>query len=164
MVPPGYQSSVMGEKRVTINVPGMMDENEGGSGGKRTKSKGQKGNVVINGGNEGVTVVEHAGGDWNQMPGGHGHGPPNESPPRHQYPPHYHAPASPVYTGTYHTAYPTVTRYGAAYYTSPQPYSYSHVYRCVGSESDSETYTSPSPPSCSFELFSDENPNACFIM
>ncbi|XP_027366826.1 heavy metal-associated isoprenylated plant protein 36-like [Abrus precatorius] len=96
--------------------------------------------------------------------------PANESPPRHhiyhQYPPHYYAP--PVHTVNYHTAYPS-SSYGAAYYASPQPYSYTHVVRPVNEMEappyvyESESYTT-SQPSDSFVYFSDENPNACSVM
>ncbi|RDX67781.1 Heavy metal-associated isoprenylated plant protein 36, partial [Mucuna pruriens] len=101
--------------------------------------------------------------------------PANVSPPRHhiyrQYPPHYYAPPPPpiVHNVSYHTANPS-SSYGAAYYAPPQPYSYAQVVR-PGNEMEpspsymyeSESYTS-SQPSDSFELFSDENPNACSVM
>ncbi|TKY52249.1 Copper transport protein ATX1 [Spatholobus suberectus] len=103
----------------------------------------------------------------------------NESPPRHhiyrQYPPHYYAAPPPppphvVHNVSYHTARPS-SSYGAAYYASQQPYSYAHVVR-PGNEMEpppymyeSESYTIlSSQPSDSFELFSDENPNACSVM
>lgn len=106
---------------------------------------------------------------------------PNEVPARHYtnqqyYPPQYYAPpvsaAAPVYTVSHHTAYPSNSSYGAAYYAPPQPYQYAHV---VNSGNDiegqsrpytyesSETYSS-SQPSDSFVYFSDENPNACCVM
>ncbi|XP_061338041.1 heavy metal-associated isoprenylated plant protein 36-like [Gastrolobium bilobum] len=157
----------------------------GVSGGKKKKKK--KGNNNNNG-NEGATVtIAHSGapgpsGSANQAQGqgqGQGHGlghpgsvpisnPANESPPRHHmYPPHYYPPhPPPVYNVSYHTAYPS--NYGAAYYASPQPYSYAHVVR-PGTEVEpppymyeSESYTSQ--PSDSFVFFSDENPNACSVM
>lgn len=106
---------------------------------------------------------------------------PNEVPPRHYinqqfYPPHYYAPpvsaAAPVYTVSHHTAYPSNSSYGAAYYAPPQPYQYAHVVNS-GNEIEgqprpytyesSETYSS-SQPSDSFVYFSDENPNACSVM
>ncbi|CAJ1976117.1 unnamed protein product [Sphenostylis stenocarpa] len=101
--------------------------------------------------------------------------PANEIPPRHdyiyrQYPPHYYAPppAPVIHSVSYHTAHPS-SSYGAAYYAPPQPYSYAHVVR-PGNEVEpppymyeTESYT-PSQPSDSFELFSDENPNACAVM
>lgn len=115
--------------------------------------------------------------------------PANESPPRHhhiyrQYPPHYYAAPPPppqvVHNVSYHTAHPS-SGYGASYYAAPQPYSYAQVVR-PGNEIehqppymyDPEPYTpsytsyttsyTPSQPSDSFELFSDENPNACSLM
>lgn len=114
--------------------------------------------------------------------------PANGSPPRHhhsyrEYPPHYYAPPPGpphvVHSVSYHTAHPS-SSYGAAYYAPPQPYSYTHVVR-PGNEMERpppymyepESYTSShlytssytsSQPSDSFELFSDENPNACSAM
>ncbi|KAJ1385556.1 Heavy metal-associated domain, HMA [Sesbania bispinosa] len=167
----------------------------GSSGGKKKKKKGKGNN---NNGNEGATDTATVtvqpcgdapvhGGLGNRSQGqGHFHGlrptgpvpvssPANESPPRHhihhQYPPHYYAPppAAPVYTVSYHTAHPSSSSYGAAYYAPPQPYSYAHVVR-PGTEMEPppymyepESYTS-SQPSDSFVLFSDENPNACSVM
>ncbi|KAK7392028.1 hypothetical protein VNO78_20454 [Psophocarpus tetragonolobus] len=162
----------------------------GASGAKKKKKKATgKGTPTNNISNEGATAttvtVEHcsssdvkanngAGPSGNQSNGQshvHVHGPgvsgsvpfsspPNESPPR-QYP-HYYGPPPPVVhtVMSYHTAHPS-SSYGAAYYASPQPYSYTHMY-----ETD---YTSPQPytssqPSDSFQLFSDENPNACSLM
>ncbi|KAL5068753.1 hypothetical protein RYX36_019640 [Vicia faba] len=100
---------------------------------------------------------------------------PNELPPRHYtnqqyFPPQYYA--SPVYTVSHHTAYPSNSSYGAAYYAPPQPYQYAHVVNPVNEMEDqprpytyesSETYSS-SQPSDSFVYFSDENPNACSVM
>ncbi|XP_068493231.1 heavy metal-associated isoprenylated plant protein 35-like [Phaseolus vulgaris] len=96
-----------------------------------------------------------------------------------QYPPHYYAPppvpapapAHVVHSMSYHTAHPS-SSYGAAYYAPAQPYSYAHVVR-PGYEVEPPAYTyeaepyasyGPSQPSDSFELFSDENPNACSLM
>lgn len=111
--------------------------------------------------------------------------PTNESSTRHhhfyrEYPPHYYAPpaapAQVVHNVSYHTAQPS-SSYGAAYYAPPQPYSYAHVVR-PGYEVEPPPYTYEAPsyapsynssyassqPSDSFELFSDENPNACSLM
>ncbi|WJX13255.1 hypothetical protein P8452_03660 [Trifolium repens] len=107
----------------------------------------------------------------------------NEGPPRHHYinqqfypPQYYGAPpptaGPPVYTVSHHTAYPSSSSYGAAYYAAPQPYQYAHVVNS-GSEMENhgrpytyehETYTTSSQPSDSFVYFSDENPNACCVM
>ncbi|OWM72475.1 heavy metal-associated isoprenylated plant protein 36 [Punica granatum] len=115
---------------------------------------------------------------------GHGHGqgqghgpsaffvPANHSPPRqypvHQFPhtPQYYAP--PAYAVSYHAAHPTTT-YTTSYY-GPKPVSYSNYYDSPYSgmegghppPSDVETYSPHS--SHTFELFSDENPNACSIV
>ncbi|KAL2325534.1 hypothetical protein Fmac_024592 [Flemingia macrophylla] len=106
--------------------------------------------------------------------------PANESPPRrHQTyapPPHYYAPPPPpvVHTVSYHTARPS-SSYGAAYYASPPPYSYANVMR-PGNEMEppppyvyepepyNYTWSSSQASNNSFELFSDENPNACSVM
>lgn len=105
----------------------------------------------------------------------------NEFPPRHYtnqqfYPPQYYTPpvsaAPPVYTVSHHTAYPSNSSYGAAYYAPPQPYQYAHVVNPVNEmEAQSRPYTyessetySSSQPSDSFVYFSDENPNACCVM
>lgn len=165
-------------------------------GGKKKKKKG-KGKVNNNNANEGA--VEQCGddpgtgGSGNRSHGqGHGnlnfHGmvhpgsvpvssPANENPPRHYtnnqlYPPHYYAPppaVAPVCTVSYHTAYPSSSSYGAAYYAPPQAYQYAHVMNS-GTEMEprpytyeSESYTS-SQASDEFVYFSDENPNACSVM
>lgn len=107
----------------------------------------------------------------------------NEVPPRHYineqfYPPQYYGPpqshvaaAPPVVTVSHHTAYPSSSSYGAAYYAPPQPYQYAHVMN-TGNEMEPqprpytyepESYASPQP-SDSFVYFSDENPNACNVM
>ncbi|KAF7817915.1 heavy metal-associated isoprenylated plant protein 35 [Senna tora] len=186
ILPPGGNPSPVSEKKVSIAVQ-VGNENEAGieksgsgsgSGGKKKKKKGQKGN---NSGNEGG---EHSG---DHAPAGTGSAnpahaplpipnPANQSPPRHhsiyhQYPPHYYSSPPPVYTVSHHTAYPS-SSYSAAYYTSPQPYSYAHVhhqhYPGLGSEMEPPPYDSGSyashPSDSSFEFFSDENPNGCSIM
>ncbi|XP_047161494.1 heavy metal-associated isoprenylated plant protein 35-like [Vigna umbellata] len=119
--------------------------------------------------------------------------PTNDNATRHHhfyrdYPPHYYAPppAPPqvVHSVNYHTAHPS-SSYGAAYYAPTRPISYAHVVRpgyevepppyMYDTESYAPSYTSsyapsyassyaPSQPSDSFELFSDENPNACSLM
>lgn len=169
----------------------------GGTAGKKKKKKvtGKAGNININNNKEGAsgsasfTVEQHsdapANGDSGNQSHVHGRGvqvpfsrpAANESPPRHQIyreyapPPHYYAPPPLVHTVSYHTAHPS-SSYGAAYYASPQPYSYAHVVRPGNEmeppppymyEPESYTYTS-SQRSNSFELFSDENPNACSLM
>ncbi|OMP03282.1 hypothetical protein COLO4_10512 [Corchorus olitorius] len=93
----------------------------------------------------------------------------NHSPPRqhhvHEHPTYYHAPL--VYVTSYNTAYPS-SSYTASYYASPPPYSYTYMHPGPMSEhppSDFDTYSPySSHPSDSFEMFSDENPNACSVM
>ncbi|PPR95871.1 hypothetical protein GOBAR_AA24795 [Gossypium barbadense] len=94
--------------------------------------------------------------------------PANHSPPRHhhmdEYPTYYHAPP-PVYVTSYNTAYPD-SCHSESYYTSPRPYSYMYMHPGYMPEHPSfDTYSSySSQPSDSFEVFSDENPNACSVM
>ncbi|CAI0459935.1 unnamed protein product [Linum tenue] len=155
---------------------------ETGGGGAAKKKKKRRGNKASGGGNG------NAGGEEGEQPpcdapprsgspppppthggGGGGqtqvHGPypgTNHHPPHHQPhqfpPPHYHY-APPVYAASYNTAYPS-TSYGASYYAPPQ-YSYAHVHPPW----DREPYPGySSRPSDSFEIFSEENPNACSVM
>ncbi|XVF31373.1 hypothetical protein REPUB_Repub16aG0140300 [Reevesia pubescens] len=146
----------------------------GGSGGKKSKKKGQKGNANAN---ANFDEGEHSGDAGPASIGSHfsGYGPhgpipmpspANHSPPRqhhmYEYPTYYNAP--PVYVTSYNTAYPS-SSYSASYYASPPPYSYTYTHSGHMSEHmpfDSNTYSSQ--PSDSFEMFSDENPNACSIM
>lgn len=84
----------------------------------------------------------------------------------YEYPPYYHAPP-PVYAVSYNTAYPSAgSSYTASYYASPPPL-YSYAYTHTGLQmqpppSDLDSY--PRQPLDSFEMFSDENSNRCFIM
>ncbi|GAV86777.1 HMA domain-containing protein [Cephalotus follicularis] len=132
---------------------------DSGSASKKKKKKGHKGNVAN---------VDIEGEHSSCVPTGTVSGPSgsipittNYSPPRqhgYQYPP-------PVYAVSYNTAYHTSTHGASYYYTSPQPHSYARMHPVTESElppSDLDTYSSP--PSDSFEIFSDENPNACSMM
>ncbi|XP_007030988.2 PREDICTED: heavy metal-associated isoprenylated plant protein 3 isoform X1 [Theobroma cacao] len=146
----------------------------GGGGSKKNKKKGQKGNANAN-----LDEGEHSGDAGPAFIGSHfpvygPHGPvpmpspASYSPPRHhqmyEYPTYSHAP--PVYVTSYNTAYPS-SSYSAAYYAS-SPYSYAYMHPGPMSErppSDQGLYPYySSQPSDSFEMFSDENPNACSIM
>ncbi|XWS64523.1 hypothetical protein CRYUN_Cryun05aG0011200 [Craigia yunnanensis] len=144
-----------------------------GSGSKKNKKKGQKGNAGAN-----FDEGDHSGDAGAACIGSHftGYGPhgpvpmpssASHSPPRqhhmHDYPAYYHAP--PVYITSYNTAYPS-SSYSASYYASPPPYT-SYTYMDPGHMSEhpqSDLDTISSQPSDSFEMFSDENPNACSIM
>lgn len=143
-------------------------ENVGGAK-KKKKKKGHKGNSANN-----AVEGEHSSNapagtgplpGQVQIQGPSGPYPTSHSPPPQHfsdYPSHYHAP--PVYAVSYSTANPNSGC--ASYYASPPPYLY--TYTNPGpmielSSSDYDTYPS-SQPSGSFELFSDENPNACSIM
>ncbi|TYI70831.1 hypothetical protein E1A91_D08G250400v1 [Gossypium mustelinum] len=155
----------------------------GGGGSKKNKKKGQKGNATVNS-DEGEQHHHHHPTDVGPPPtGSHftGYGPygpipittpmpspANHSPPRHhhmdEYPTYYHAPP-PVYVTSYNTAYPG-SCHSESYYTSPRPYSYMYMHPGYMPEHPSfDTYSSySSQPSDSFEVFSDENPNACSVM
>ncbi|XVF06039.1 hypothetical protein REPUB_Repub06bG0013800 [Reevesia pubescens] len=146
-----------------------------GSGSKKNKKKGQKGNANAN-----FEEGEHSADAGPACIGSHfagsgPHGsipmpsPANHSPPRqhhmNEYPTYYHAP--PVYVASYNTTYPS-SSYNASYYASPPPNSYTYIHPGHTSEhppSDFDTYSSyQSQPSDSFDILSDENPNACSIM
>ncbi|KMT14212.1 hypothetical protein BVRB_4g075740 [Beta vulgaris subsp. vulgaris] len=86
----------------------------------------------------------------------------------YEYPPtSYYAPAGPppVYAVSYNTAYPS-SSYSAAYYSAPLPYSYAYVHQGGDVEAPAPLDWNPHavPPSDTFEMFSDENPNACSVM
>ncbi|CAA3007085.1 heavy metal-associated isoprenylated plant 3-like [Olea europaea subsp. europaea] len=96
--------------------------------------------------------------------------PANHIPPRqhdyHDYPHTIHPYGPPpVYAMSYNTAYPA-SSYTASYYAAPPPRSYAYSYPGQEIEppppSNSDSY--PQQPLDSFEMFSDENPNGCFIM
>lgn len=153
----------------------------GSSGGKKKKNKGQKGNngnsnVVIGEGEPSGVGSDAPAGTGSPIYGPHGPthapfpSPANYSPPRqHGYshpqyppPPHYYTP--PVYAVSYNTAHARPS-YSTSYYTAQTPHSYAYMHPGTGSEippSDVDSYSSQ--PADSFEIFSDENPNACSIM
>lgn len=153
----------------------------GSSGGKKKKNKGQKGNngnsnVVIGEGEPSGVGSDAPAGTGSPIYGPHGPthtpfpSPANYSPPRqHGYPypqypppPHYYTP--PAYAVSYNTAHARPS-YSASYYAAPTPHSYAYMHPGTGSEippSDVDSYSSQ--PADSFEIFSDENPNACSIM
>ncbi|KAJ6384533.1 hypothetical protein OIU78_027775 [Salix suchowensis] len=161
------------EVKVTVEKTGGGGSADGSSGGKKKKKKGQKGdNGNNNNGDEGVHSCHAPAGT-----GSSGQGdvqvqappPANHIPPRHDYvydyPTTYYAP--PVYATSSNVAYPS-TSYGASYYAPPQ---YSYAYMNPGTHPG--TFSEPPPydfhqyssqPSDSFDILSDENPNACSIM
>ncbi|XP_060219205.1 heavy metal-associated isoprenylated plant protein 35-like [Lycium barbarum] len=134
--------------------------------GKKKKKKGQNSNT------EGTpSIVVPAGPQFEHHDmGPQISAPANHSPPRHPgyhyYPqqgPQYYAPP-PAYVVSYNTAQPT-SNYTASYYAPTPPTSYAYTYSgpvTVPPPSDVDTY--PRQPLDSFEMFSDENPNGCFIM
>ena len=160
----------VGESEVVVEKSGGGGSADGSSGGK--KKKGQKGNNGNNNnGDEGV----HSG----HAPAGTGSSgqgdvqvqappPANHIPPCHDYVYDYPATnhAAPVFAASSNVAYPS-TSYGASY-SAPQ---YSYAYMHPGTHPD--TFSEPPPydfhqyssqPSDSFDILSDENPNACSIM
>ncbi|PPD90088.1 hypothetical protein GOBAR_DD12973 [Gossypium barbadense] len=148
----------------------------GNHGSKKNKKKGQKANADEGGEQHPGDAVPASIGSHFKVHGPHGSvpmpSPANHSPPRqhpmYEYPTYYHAP--PVYLTSYNMAYPS-SSYTASYYTSPPPYSYAYMHPGHTAErqtSDMDMYSSypsySSHQSDSFEMFSDENPNACSIM
>ncbi|MCD7456670.1 hypothetical protein HAX54_032726 [Datura stramonium] len=138
-----------------------------GSTGKKKKKKGQNSNNA-----EGTpSIVAPAGPEFeHHNTGPQISAPTNYSPPRqpayHYYPqqgPQFYAPP-PAYVVSYNTAQPT-SSYTASYYAPAPPTSYAYTYSGPVTEpppSDVDTY--PRQPLDSLEMFSDENPNGCFIM
>lgn len=161
-IPAGGQPPAAGRE-------GSAEKSGAGGVGKKKKKKGHKGNSTNNaeGGEHSSDVTAGSG----SIPGptqvphaGHANIPSqsNHSPARHpfpDYPLHYHAP--PVYAVSYNTAYPS-SSYSASYYAPPPPYS-TYAHSGPAQPSDYGMYP-PAQPSDSFEIFSDENPNACSIM
>lgn len=146
---------------------GPVDE-ASGSTGKKTKTKGQKSNNNTEGT---PSIVAPAGPEFeNHNVGPQVFSPTNDYAPRHPayhyYPqqgPQFYAPP-PAYVVSYNTAQPTAN-YTASYYAPAPPTSYAYTYSGPVREpppSDVDTY--PRQPLDSFEMFSDENPNGCFIM
>ncbi|GAB2218710.1 hypothetical protein Droror1_Dr00001938 [Drosera rotundifolia] len=157
------------EKKVSENAGGS------GSGGKKKKKKGQNRNLenrvdggVPAGGEHGPATSSESPHQV-QLPGPVNPGPPsmgynNNNPMYDEYPPRYHAPP-PAYAVSYNTAYPS-SSYATSYYAPPMtPYSYAYMHPGDVEEARrSDWGTSVGRPSDSFEIFSDENPNACSIM
>ncbi|XP_057540207.1 heavy metal-associated isoprenylated plant protein 35-like [Amaranthus tricolor] len=166
--------------------------NGGGDGGSKKKKKKKKANTANNGNanpnNNGGNV--NAAGNPGVVQGGDNGPPPTDSnppppaPPQnpnpsppvnmstpsqpqncrvYEHPPTYYAPP-PVYAVSYNTAYPS--SYSASYYSAPPPYSYAYVHQGADVEAVPAFNWNPhaAPPSDSFEIFSDENPNACSVM
>ncbi|XP_044471661.1 heavy metal-associated isoprenylated plant protein 36-like [Mangifera indica] len=180
MLPVGGRSPVA-ERKVDGESEGGPEKSGGsggggGSDGKKKKKKGHKGNNNNNNdAGEGEPSSEAPAGSGSPHHGPHG--PSAQSPipssanyslPRQhvdQFRPPYYGPP-PVYAASYNTTYPS-TSYGTSYYaTAPTTtYTYAYVHSGVASEpapSDFDSY--PPQPSGTFEMFSDENPNACSIM
>lgn len=165
----------------------------GGDGGKKKKKKGHKGNntnaattATSNNGNnnndESAARPQQPNGaaQSSESPPpqpGEATGPypnpspspdnmsPSRQPPNnraYEYPPAYYTPPPPVYGVSYSTAYPSYT---SSYYSAPPPYSYAYVHGTVVEPPPPSDWNSASTqPSDTFEMFSDENPNACSVM
>ncbi|GLT78995.1 hypothetical protein SLA2020_505090 [Shorea laevis] len=155
-----------------------VSESEGGAeksgGGKKKKKKGQKGDSTSN-----AVEGEHS----SDAPPGTGSLPghnqvqhvhatvssaANHSPPHQHfrgYPSHYYT--EPVHAVRYNTTHPS-SSYTASYYGAPPPpTSYAYMHQGPMAEPTPHYDPYPYPPSQSsdsFELFSDENPNACSVM
>ncbi|KAJ8572870.1 hypothetical protein K7X08_009381 [Anisodus acutangulus] len=131
-----------------------------GNTGKKKKKKGQNSNNA-----EGTpSIVAPAGPEFEHHDmGPQVSAPTKVNPPPHQQGPQFYAPP-PAYVVSYNTAQPT-SSYTASYYAPAPPTSYAYTYSGPVTEpppSDVDTY--PRQPLDSFEMFSDENPNGCFIM
>ncbi|GAB2277469.1 hypothetical protein Dimus_012174 [Dionaea muscipula] len=172
--PPASESTLAPENKVPENDGGAVEKSGGGigsgSGGKKKKKKGQNGNrenkeegnpASDNGptGNDSPLPV--------QIPGA---GAVNLSPPiyhhTYEYSPRYYAPP-PAYAVSYNTANPG-SSHTASYYTAPPPYSYAYMYRAGAGDVEPplpfDLASTAHGPSDSFEMLSEENPNACSVM
>ncbi|KAK4378924.1 hypothetical protein RND71_000786 [Anisodus tanguticus] len=131
-----------------------------GNTGKKKKKKGQNNNNA----ESAPSIVAPAGLKFEHHDmGPEVSAPTNVNPPPHQQGPQFYAPP-PAYVVSYNTAQPT-SSYTASYYAPAPPTSYAYTYSDPVTEpppSDVDTY--PRQPLDSFEMFSDENPNGCFIM
>ncbi|KAB5529240.1 hypothetical protein DKX38_019321 [Salix brachista] len=169
---PVADKKVGGESEVVVEKTGGGGSADGSSAGKKKKKKGQKGNNGNNNnGGEGVHSCHAPAGT-----GSSGQGdvqvqappPANHIPPRHDhvydYPTTYYAP--PVYATSSNVAYPS-TSYGASHYAPQYSYAYMNPGTHPGTFSEPPPYDFhqySSQPSDSFDILSDENPNACSIM
>lgn len=151
----GNQVSAVDKKG--IESDGITYIYDGGNSGNKKKKNSPSNVSEPAGGSVPVKVIAGS-------PTVHSGSAPVQGPPRHhayEYPMYTYAPP-PVYAVSYTTTYPS-SSYGASYYAPPPPYSYAYTY----SERESEPAGSNAflpPASDSFELFSDENPNACSVV
>ncbi|CAM8891702.1 unnamed protein product [Rhodiola kirilowii] len=151
-----------GDKKKTAVGGGAAAEEGSASVCKKNKKKGQNGKQKLE-----TRERANASDATNEnQPQYHSS---NQSPPRH-YPAHMYGPppsfhAPPVYTVSYNTTPYPASSYGASYYAMPPPHTEAYAYSGSNAEyrpSNSASYQSQ--PSETFELFSDENPNACSLM
>ncbi|CAK7340655.1 unnamed protein product [Dovyalis caffra] len=175
---PVADKKVGGESEVVAEKSGAGGGSVGGGSSSKKKKKKKKGNQGNNNSNSNGDEGNQSG----HAPAGtgspiHGHVQVQIPHPANQRPSRYHRvydyPATtyyapPVYAASSNVAYPS-TSYGASYYAPQHSYAYvhagTHPHPGAMSEpppSDFDSY--PSQPSDSFEIFSDENPNACSIM
>ncbi|PIN26680.1 Copper chaperone [Handroanthus impetiginosus] len=147
------------EKKETAVEKNNGGGGEGSTSGKKKKKKGQSGNLSTSAPSSAFRESE------NQESGAPHQT--NHNIPRYHYPPaphHYYTPPQPVYAVSYNTAYPT-SSHTTSYYAAPPPYS--HAYMQPGPVTEPpppDPDLHPRQPLDSFEMFSDENPNACSIM
>ncbi|KAF9620975.1 hypothetical protein IFM89_015797 [Coptis chinensis] len=156
-----YGSTNVGQGQTSVPENKESESNGSGKGGKKRGKKGQKSNVPEGGEGSNDTVESNV----SFTPNGPAILSFNLSPPRqhgYQYPT-YGPP--PVYAVSYNTAYPSnsASYYAPAAVSSPYTYMDPQSY---GQPVDSfEMHHQSYPPqSDSFEIFSDENANGCFIM
>uniref|UniRef100_A0A5B7BBM0 HMA domain-containing protein n=1 Tax=Davidia involucrata TaxID=16924 RepID=A0A5B7BBM0_DAVIN len=156
--PAGEKSPAMDHKGNENN--GAVEKSGGGSGGKKKKKKGQKGNNTSNNSAGSTSTGTPAGtGSGTNHPGPtEALGQINLSPTRQRldpHPPTYFP--HPVYVVSYNAAHPSRSAGPTPTdYIPPSPYKYA--------KSHPEIYPVEATPLGSFEIFSDENPNGCYIM
>ncbi|GLT90231.1 hypothetical protein SLE2022_081740 [Rubroshorea leprosula] len=166
-------TSPAGSQPLASESEGGAEKSGGGSGGTKKKKKGQKGNTTsdVAEGEQSSDAPPGTG----SLPGNiqvqpvHPTVPPaaNHSPPHQHfgaYPSHYYT--APVQAVSYNTTQPS-SSYTASYYSAPPSYAYVHQGPMAEPRPDHDPYPypyTPSQSSDSFEMFSDENPNACSVM
>ncbi|XP_057792178.1 heavy metal-associated isoprenylated plant protein 35-like [Salvia miltiorrhiza] len=149
-----------------VNVPVKKSEEESNcKGEERCAAAPEKSDGGGNGGESGASAKKKKKKKRAQSGNpekGLENGETNESPPRHHH--HHQFPPPPAaYAVSYNTAYPS-SSYTASCYAAPPPHGYAYVHQAEAAAPSSDPELNPRQPLDSFELFSDENPNGCFIM
>ncbi|CAN4108793.1 unnamed protein product [Withania somnifera] len=153
------KQQIPAEKNSDDNASASGEKSGGeasGGTGKKKKKKGQNSKVTPS------SIVGPTGPEFeNHNMGPQVSAPTNDIPPRQLAYPQFYAPP-PAYVVSYNTAQPT-SNYMASYYAPAPPTLYAYTYSGPLTEPPpSDTY--PRQPLDSFEMFSDENANGCFIM